>query len=1086
MAFDEVLARLSARLADFQRSGRSDALFATAATVDAEALTPIALSDTDDGRASACLVLGWLHFFRYAALGQEAGDAQHRELARALTFLACLAGNPDALPNPLLALLGPAANAADQSRIGSELLGAYLRSPDPYLLDAGIMVMAAAVAATADDDPRVGSRIAMLIVGHQWRHQRTEHADDLERSIQVGERAIRILPAGHPELAGILSNLGVAHRARYECTWALPDLTRSIELTATALTAYAADDPRHAVCLSNLAHGYHHRSLRTGDRADMGAAIDCSERALACIPDGHPEHADYLAGVGAMYFHRYERFGDVPDLQHAIELQERAHTAKPDVPGPSANLCVMYRERHERLGDVTDLRSAVEAGERALAMLPGDDVRRAVPASMLNLACRHLYEATEEPAHLLRAIDYGRQAVAAHPAGSSGRASALGNLGSALQRLYEHTGLLSDLQQAIDADEEALAVLPDGDPKRRTSLSNLCVAYRSRADHTAQSADRTHAIELGEQAMAAIPVDDPARGVTIRMVSAAYRERFEHHNDIADLDRAIELAHLALDSLPADHPDRYRYLSELNIAYQRRSRHSVDVADLLRGIGFQEQAVACVPPGHPAFAVAAANLGQAHHQFASLTGRLADEERLGPLIDLIADSAATASPTQKVHSYHVAGRVATVLGDHVRAAALLDSATALLSAVPPPGASWRDREHRIGQYEGLVRESISAHCAIDDPMGAVEAAERSRGVLLASELGLGADAFATPTYSELRAAAGDGAVVLVNTDLRRGEAIIVTAAADPILVRLPDLGGAGYHERVQALIDVNQQTGFAAALHQRRVIPDVAAWLWDVAVAPILAALPPTSRVWWMPTDRLSLFPWHAAGPVGGPGALDAVVSSYTATLGTLAHSRSRPPTTERRQLIVAVSGAPGSAALPATVEEAEHLHSAHPDLPLLLDEQATTDAVLAALRTSTWAHFACHADTDLLVPSRSGIRLHDGLLTLSAVSRLRLSDAELAYLSACSTANPGISQADESLHLASAFQLAGFRHVIATLWPIADGIAATTSREIYRHLDGMPSADDTAVAVRMATLDLRAEYPDRPDLWASLIHNGP
>jgi len=1083
VASDEALVRLSERLADFQRSGRPDALFATATTAEADEVASIASSGTDDRRTTACVVLGRLHFFRSTAL---AAAAKRAELAKALAFLAPLAGNPAVLPDPLRSLLGPTADATAQDQVGTDLLRAAFRTPDPDLLGAGITLMAAAVAATADDDPRAGARMAMLIVGHQWRYQRTHRADDLERTIETGERAMRVLGADHPEFAGILSNLGVAHRARYTRTGAMPDLTRSIELTATALAAHSADDPRRAACLSNLADGYRDRSSRTGDLADLGAAVDCAEQALACTPAGHPDHAGYLAKVGAVCFRRYERLGDVADLRRAIESEERARTAEPSLHRPPADLCVMYRERYQRFGDVADLHRAIESGEHALAMLPEDDVRRAGPASMLNLACRHLYEATEDLAHLRRAIGYGRLAVATYQAGSLDRASALGNLSPALQRLYEHTGLLSDLQQAIDVDEEALALLPDGHPVRVTSLSNLCVAYRSRADHTEAAADRTHAIELGEQALAAIPDGDPTRGVTIRMVSAAYRERFEHHGDIVDLDRAIELAHLALDTLPADRPDRYRYLSELNIVYQRRSRHSGEASDMRRGIEFQEQALACLPHGHLALALVATNLGQAHHQFATTTGRPLNEDRLGPLIDVIAGSAATASTTQQVRSYHVAGRLATVLGDHVRATALLDSAAALLPSVPPPGANWRDREYRIGQYTGLVRESIAAHCAIGDPEGAIEVAELGRGILLAAELDVDAEAVAAPTFPELRAAAADGVVVLVNTDLRQGEAIIVTAADDPILVRLPELGGAELHRQVQQLIDVNQQSGFAAALRRRRVIPDVAGWLWDVAVAPILAALPATPRVWWMPTDLLSLFPWHAAGHPGEPGALDAVVSSYTATLRTLTHSRSRPPTTERRQLTVAVRDAPGSTPLPATAGEAEHLHDAHPGLPLLSGEHVTTDAVLAALRESTWAHFACHADADLLVPSRSGIRLHDGILSLSAISRLRLADAELAYLSACSTANPGINQADESLHLASAFQLAGFRHVIATLWPIADDFAATAAREIYRHLDGTPSADNAALGVRRATLDLRAEYPERPDLWASLIHNGP
>ncbi|MFC3453040.1 CHAT domain-containing protein [Amycolatopsis speibonae] len=1078
MAHYEALNRLSGLLTDFQRSGEPEKLFTTAATADADALTSLALSGADDHWATACQVLGWWHFFRCSVLTT---DAKYAELARALVFLSRVAAEPAALPEPVRALIGPAADADTQAEIGRDLLLAGSRSPDPRLLDAGIMLLSAA---TAADDPRAGSRMALLIVGLQWRYRRSRRMDDLERAVETGERAIRLLAPDHPELAGILSNLGVVFRARYARTDAIPDLTRSIELTTTAVNSCAEDDPRRVASLSNLADTYCERSIRTGDLGDLSTAIDCAEQALALIPAGDPEHASSLASVGAIHFRRYERLGDVEDLRRAIDFEERALTAAPDLPKPLTDLCVLYRERYQRLGDVADLRRAVESGERALASLPDGDARRATPASMLNLACRHLYEATQEPAQLRRAIDYGRQAVAASPAGSPDRASALGNLSPALQRLYGDTGLLSDLQQAIDVDEEALALLPDGHPSRITSLSNLCVAYRSRAEHTEASADRAHAIDLGEQALAAIPADDPTRIVTVRMVSAAYREQFKHHGDIATLNRAIELAHLALDTLPADHPTRHRCLSELNTVYQLRHRHSADVADMRRGIEFQEQALACLETGHPELALVSANLGQAHHQFADTTGRPLGENRLGPLIDVIVESAATASMTQQVRSYHVAGRVATVLGDHLRATALLDSATALLASLPQSGADWRDREYRIGQYTGLVRESIAAHCAVDDPAGAVEAAERGRGILLAAELDVGV--FATAAFPELRTAAADGAVVLVNTNLRQGEAIIVTATGDPILVRLPGLGGDGLHERVQQLIDVNQQSGFAAALRRRRVVPDIVGWLWDVAVAPILAALPGTRRLWWMPTDLLGLFPWHAAGHPGEPGALDAVVSSYTATLRTLAHARSRPPSAERRQLTVAVRDVPGATPLPATVSEAEHLHGTHPDLPLLIDEHATADAVLTSLREATWAHFACHADADLLVPSRGGIRLHDEILTLSDISRLRLADAELAYLSACSTANPGITQADESLHLASAFQLAGFRHVIATLWPIADDIAATTAREIYRHLEGTPSADSAAHAVRRATLDLRAEHPDRPDLWASLIHNGP
>jgi CHAT domain-containing protein len=102
-----------------------------------------------------------------------------------------------------------------------------------------------------------------------------------------------------------------------------------------------------------------------------------------------------------------------------------------------------------------------------------------------------------------------------------------------------------------------------------------------------------------------------------------------------------------------------------------------------------------------------------------------------------------------------------------------------------------------------------------------------------------------------------------------------------------------------------------------------------------------------------------------------------------------------------------------------------HPDTRLLLDEHATISSVLAALPEATWAHFACHASADPTVPSRGGFALHDATLAIPEISQLQLGHAELAYLSACSTANRGLRLPDESLHLASAFQLAGFRHVI-------------------------------------------------------------
>ncbi len=116
--------------------------------------------------------------------------------------------------------------------------------------------------------------------------------------------------------------------------------------------------------------------------------------------------------------------------------------------------------------------------------------------------------------------------------------------------------------------------------------------------------------------------------------------------------------------------------------------------------------------------------------------------------------------------------------------------------------------------------------------------------------------------------------------------------------------------------------------------------------------------------------------------------------------------------------------------------------------------------------HFACHGANDLSNPSASSLLLTDHQerpLTVTDVARLRLDDAGLAFLSACSTARPGRRLIDEAIHLASAFQLAGYRHVIATLWPIGDLRAVDIAADIYTTL-ATTGKGDVAGALHTAT----------------------
>jgi hypothetical protein len=329
-------------------------------------------------------------------------------------------------------------------------------------------------------------------------------------------------------------------------------------------------------------------------------------------------------------------------------------------------------------------------------------------------------------------------------------------------------------------------------------------------------------------------------------------------------------------------------------------------------------------------------------------------------------------------------------------------------------------------------------------------------------------------------------VVLVNSSGSRGDAVVVRADSDPVSIRLPGLRLTDAEIKVAALLEAfDEPYSLLVGRRRRRVTADILGWLWDTTVAPVIDTLGPSGgvphRVWWLPTGLLGLLPLHAAGHVGQPGALDAVVSSFVPSFRTLREAQTRPPARNRVGLTVTVHSVPGLADLPAAGGEAAALSDA-----ALEDGEATADRVLAALNEATWVHFACHAVADPATQADSGLRLHDRMLRLPEIGGLRLREAELAYLSACSTANHGTRYADEVLHLASAFQLAGFRHVIASLWQLDDDTAAEAARSFYRELPRTPVADDAAVVLRKVTLRLRDQHPDRPELWAPLIHSGP
>lgn len=165
--------------------------------------------------------------------------------------------------------------------------------------------------------------------------------------------------------------------------------------------------------------------------------------------------------------------------------------------------------------------------------------------------------------------------------------------------------------------------------------------------------------------------------------------------------------------------------------------------------------------------------------------------------------------------------------------------------------------------------------------------------------------------------------------------------------------------------------------------------------------------------------------------------------------------------------------------------------------ETPTAKDVLKDMSGFDILHFACHGLAEPEDPSNSHQLLQKSGPSGSIVDKLTVSDISkentggqtwIAYLSTCSTSGVEAKLlADECLHITSAFQVAGFAHVIGSLWPAGDDIGARLAEAFYSSLTktGPKHSNRTVVeALRNAILDIRSDSQD-PRLWAPFIHSG-
>ena len=367
-----------------------------------------------------------------------------------------------------------------------------------------------------------------------------------------------------------------------------------------------------------------------------------------------------------------------------------------------------------------------------------------------------------------------------------------------------------------------------------------------------------------------------------------------------------------------------------------------------------------------------------------------------------------------------------------------------------------------------------------------------------------------------------GPIVAFSVSELRSDAIIVTQAEIKALP-LPELEYEALKEKSDIL-----SKGVMKGL--KKTMPDrlnkfkgVLLWLWKAAVKPVLQELnliqdvskyhgEPLPRIWWISNGRMGMMPIHAAGDYASDPKIitsNYVISSYTPTIKSLAYARRKSSEIQGRPgNNVLIIGNPLGLSktlskgflsqVRAETKDIEKIAKGAIGTAVTIPNPPFKKTVQENLSSCNIAHFSCHGVTDprnpcnshLLLPGPGGTEADP--LRIKELSNRNLDRSMLAYLSACHSANyTSETLLDESIHISSGFQLAGFPHVIGTLWEANDLKAREVATQFYMNLfDSLDSGRGfeggiVAEALHKAVACLRKEFDDNPILWAPFIHLG-
>jgi hypothetical protein len=793
----------------------------------------------------------------------------------------------------------------------------------------------------------------------------------------------------------------------------------------------------------------------------------------------HPHKASLLASLALLLSERYTRTGEIDDIEKAVQVARVACDSTPkssySLPMRLDSLADALSQRYFATRRMADLDEAILIWRVAAHTLPDDDPHR--PGLLVSLATvlGLKYSRTQELDCITEAIEIGRNMV--HDAevieikrntvcAMPEWVRTLYTLGTNLYLRYTVTKVLADLEEAIQIIQSAIPRVEPDD--QMWYLNRLCMLLHERFVRTGSAADMGEAIRAGRQGLELGQHDYAEKARHFRVFADVLYENYKITRAAHDLDEAIEYCTAALH-LPNSH------VFDRVLAGRKLLQCYATILDWNKAYGTATVVMKLIP---------------------ALSSRLvaqdAKQNLLAELAGLSSDMAAVALNAMQ------APFVALEFIEYGRnlVTAYLDETRMDISDLQD---KYPDLATEVMQYRELLDHHMAGPNIFNEPNFShlfwrrpetvrYEASQKLDQLVERIRSLPGFDDFLlVPSEAKIRTAARHGPVVVINVSEYRCDAILIEAEQIRSLP-LSKLTRREICERAQV-----SKLGSLSVMH----------WLWDNLAKPILDTLGYTSspengvwpHVWWITSGVMSRFPIHAAGrPFSGSmdTVLDRVMSSYSTSIKTIIATRChhvQPSEIQDEAFLIAMEDTVGCSKLPYAREEVKVVGAICREMGLRSRTSGNDTNLVEITRCLTRSrvmHFAGHGYTDVVEPRRSHLVIagnntfstdeNPGRLSVSKLLGMNLQNLPLflAYLSACGTSRVrNNALADQTtIHLVGACQLAGFRHIVGTLWEVVDRRCVDVARITYEAIrDGNMTDESVCWGLHKAIRELRDEW---------------